>query len=160
MELVGRTQTGYCKVSLAGLRQLAKGMAHCNDCTVRLLVETTLVVLGHRKFQFMLSTTNPLESLFEWCIGGPLVGEKKAMAASSMSSLIMSRCCTACHSNTVSPMLVVVVWPAQFISMQGSCHNDHIQHTQYPKETNYDDGSDFWKLMNPPLMSMLSPLTS
>lgn len=29
MELSGRTQAKYCKVSLTGQRQLAKGMAHC-----------------------------------------------------------------------------------------------------------------------------------
>lgn len=62
MELSGRTQAGYCKVSLAGLRQLAKGMAHCSSFTVRLLVETNLVALGHRNSQPVFPTANPLVS--------------------------------------------------------------------------------------------------
>lgn len=63
MELGGRTQAGYCKVSLAGPGQLAKGMAHCSGCTARLLVETNLVAVGHRKTQRVFYTANPLVSL-------------------------------------------------------------------------------------------------
>lgn len=103
IELSGRTQAGCYKVSLAVLRQLAKGMAHCRCMPARLLVETNLVALGQGKTKCIFNLTKPFFVYFDWYMGN--MQEKEAKVASSIPCLIVKACSSiSWHLDSVYPL--------------------------------------------------------